>query len=391
MKGLGSSEIRDLLELTAKPEIISFAGGLPAPELFPIDAIKKADISVLETDGMAALQYSTVEGFAPLREWVAERMNKRLGTSYAVDNIMVVHGSQQALDLAGMVFLDEDDVVLCESPTYLAAISAFRAYGCKFVDVATNEEGMDMAELEAALEKYPEAKLIYVIPDFQNPTGRTWSLERRKEFAELTARYGIAVLEDNPYGELRFEGDYLPAVKSFDKVGNVFNTGTFSKIFCPGYRIGWMAAEPALIEQFIMLKQGVDLQSNTIAQRVIMRFLEQNDIDEHIDSIREVYRKRRDLTIATMKEHFPPEVTFTEPEGGLFCWAVLPENVNTKELLLAAVEKKVAFVPGGSFFANGGHENTMRINFSNMPEDKIVSGLKTLGEVIKDFILAQGA
>jgi len=381
-----ASEIREILKVTQNPEIISFAGGLPAPELFPIEGVKKADAAVLDESGMTALQYTTTEGYDPLRTWIAERLNKRNGTSMDKDNIMITHGSQQALDLAGKVFLDEGDVVLCESPTYLAAITAFRSYGCEFVDISTDENGMIMSELRKAMDENDRIKLIYIVPNFQNPTGRTWSLERRKELAEISAEKRIAVIEDDPYGEIRFEGRDIRSVQSLDAAGNVLSTGTFSKIFCPGFRIGWIAGDKRIIRKFVLVKQGTDLQCNTFAQMSISKYLEQNDIDAHIRIIRETYKKRRDLAVMTMKENFPKGVTFTEPEGGLFAWIELPGHMNARDVLVRCLERKVAFVPGGSFFANGGHENTLRINFSNMPEDRIVTGLKIMAEVFKEFM-----
>lgn len=381
MSNIKASEIRELLKIIEQPEVISFAGGLPAPELFPVEAIIEVNRLVLESDGAKALQYSTTEGFQPLREWIANRMNQRLGTAFDCDNILITHGSQQALDLTGKVFLDEDDVVFCESPTYLAAISALKAYGCRFVEIPTDDQGMVIAELEKQLAQHPEGKLIYIIPDFQNPTGRTWSLERRKELAALSARYGIAVLEDNPYGELRFEGEFLPSVKSFDCTGNILCTGTFSKIFCPGYRIGWVAGEKEIIRQFVLVKQGTDLQCNTIAQMEIAKYLELYDIDAHIEKIRAVYKKRRDLFVQTMQKTFPDSVSFTIPSGGLFAWVELPEDMNARDYLEKCLAENVAFVPGGSFFPNGGHENTLRLNFSNMPEDRIVEGITRMGRI----------
>jgi len=382
MSEIKASEIREILKVTENPKVISFAGGLPAPELFPIEEIKNVNRIVLEEDGRKALQYTTTEGYPPLRKWIAERMNKRLGTSFDSDNILITHGSQQALDLSGKVFLDEGDFVLCESPTYLAAISAFRAYGCRFAEVQTDADGMIMSELEKQLQAHPNTKLIYVIPDFQNPTGRTWNLERRAQLAELSSRYGMTVIEDNPYGELRFEGEFLPSVKSFDKLGNVLCTGTFSKIFCPGYRIGWIAGEKDIIRKYVLVKQGVDLQCNTIAQMEIAKYLQLYDIDKHIEKIRETYRHRRDLAVRTMSKAFPKNVTFTKPEGGLFSWVELPANINARDVLEKCLEKDVAFVPGGSFFPNGGKENTFRINFSNMPEDRIIDGLNRIGDVL---------
>jgi len=385
MSFLKASEIREILKVTQRPEVISFAGGLPAPELFPIEQIKKANERVLEESGRIALQYTTTEGYEPLRQWIANRMNTSLGTSFDCDNILITHGSQQSLDLTGKVFLDEGDVVLCECPTYLAAITAFRAYGCKFVEIPTDEDGMIMEELEAALKKTDHVKVIYVIPNFQNPTGRTWNRERRKRLAELANQYKVVVLEDNPYGELRFEGEFLPSVKAFDENGYVLCTGTFSKIFCPGYRIGWMAGDKELIKKYVLVKQGTDLQCNTLAQMEIAKFLEMYDIDAHIEKIRKVYKRRRDLAIEVMEKEFPKEVTFTRPQGGLFAWIELPETMNARDVLEKSLEQNVAFVPGGSFFPNSARENTFRINFSNMPEDRIVEGLCCLGKVLKEF------
>lgn len=383
ISGMKASEIRELLKLTEKPEVISFAGGLPAPELFPIEEIKKVNDYVLNHHGARALQYSTTEGFQPLRKWIATRMNSQLGTSFCDDNIMITHGSQQALDLSGKVFLDEGDVVLCESPTYLAAISAFKAYGCRFAEVETDAQGMIISELERVLKAEPASKLIYVIPNFQNPTGKTWSLERRRQLAEISARYHVAVIEDNPYGELRFEGDFLPSVKSFDRTGNVICTGTFSKIFCPGYRIGWIAGEKEVIRKYVLVKQGVDLQCNTIAQMVISAYMEQYDIDAHISRIRGVYRNRRDVALETVRQHFPAGIKYTTPEGGLFLWIELDESVNTVSLLEKCLEYNVAFVPGNSFYPNTDKMNAMRINYSNMPEDKIREGISRIGDVLK--------
>lgn len=386
MNNLNASEIRELLKITQHPEIISFAGGLPAPELFPIDEIKEANRLVLEEDGKNALQYTTTEGYDPLRKWAANRMNVMLGTSFDYENVLITHGSQQALDLSGKVFLDEDDIVLCESPTYLAAISAFKAYGCEFIEVPTDKEGMITDELEKILKTTERVKLIYVIPDFQNPTGGTWSIDRRRKLSELATKYNVIVIEDNPYGELRYEGDKLPSVKSFDKSGNVLCLGTFSKIFCPGYRIAWVAGEKSIIQKYVLVKQSADLQCNTVAQRDIAKYLELYDIDKHIAKIVEVYRRRRDLAIKTMEEEFPKGVTFTRPHGGLFMWVQLPENINARDVLEKCLERKVAFVPGGPFFPNGGKENNFRINYSNMQEDKIVEGIKCIAQVLKEFI-----
>lgn len=386
ISSLKASEIREILKVTENKEVISFAGGLPAPELFPIDEIKEVNRIVLEESGQQALQYTTTEGYRPLRVWIAERMNKRLGTSFDCDNILITHGSQQALDITGKVFLDEGDVVLCERPTYLAAISAFKAYGCSFIEVPTDDSGMVIEELERILQTTANVKLIYVVTNFQNPIGKTWSLERRKQLAELSMKYGVIVIEDNPYGELRFEGEFLPSAKAFDKKGYMLCTGSFSKIFCPGYRIGWIAGDKEIIRKYVLVKQGTDLQCNTIAQMEIAKYLELYDIDKHIANIIEVYKKRKDLAIDTMEKTFPESVIFTRPEGGLFAWVELPSNINARDVLERCLEKKIAFVPGGSFFPNNPKENTFRINFSNMPENRIVEGLTCIGEILHEFV-----
>ena len=385
MKGVKASEIRELLKLTIRPEVISFAGGLPAPELFPIEEMKRVSLKILEESGQQALQYSPTEGFPPLRQKIAKRMEK-LGVGTYSDNILITNGSQQGLDFSGKIFLDAEDVVIVESPSYLGAINAFRAYQCKFVEIPTDDNGMIMKELEKALNTTKNVKMIYVIPDFQNPSGRTWSLERRTKLIELANKFDLPIVEDNPYGELRFEGERIPSIKSLDREGRVIFLGTFSKTFCPGLRIGWVCASDEILNKYILVKQGADLQSNSMSQRELNEFLESYDLDGHIEKIKRLYKERRDLMINSIKEYFPSEVKYTYPQGGLFTWAVLPEHINARELMVKALERNVAFVPGGAFFPNGGNENTMRINYSNMPGDRIVEGIKVLGEVIKESL-----
>lgn len=316
----------------------------------------------------------------------AERMNKTLSTSFDYENILITHGSQQALDLSGKVFLNKGDVVLCESPTYLAAISAFKAYECEFIEVPTDNDGMIISELEKIIISTEKVRIIYSIPNFQNPTGKIWSIERRQGLAEVASKYNIVVIEDNPYGELRFEGKSLPSIKAFDKSGHVLCLGTFSKIFCPGYRIGWIAGEKEIIKKYVLVKQCTDLQCNTMVQREIAKYLEVYDIEKHINKIRTVYKKRRNLAVEIIEKEFPKEIRFTRPEGGLFMWIELPKEINSRDLLKKCLEKNVAFVPGGSFFPNGGHENTFRINYSNMPEEKIIQGLRCIAQALKEFI-----
>lgn len=386
MAVLKASEIREILKVTEQEGVVSFAGGLPAPELFPVGEIAAVTRIVLDEQGTKALQYTTTEGYAPLREWIAGRMNRNLGTSFDRDDILITHGSQQALDLSGKVFLDEGDVVLCESPTYLAAINAFKSYGCRFVEIPTDERGMDPEVLEATLRRTPRVKLVYVIPTFQNPTGRCWDGERRRQLAEISARYRVAVIEDNPYEELRFEGEAQPSVAAFDRTGNVLCCGTFSKIFCPGFRIGWIAGRRDLIRKYVLVKQGADLQCNTFAQMVIAAYLERYDIDDHVRKIRTLYKHRRDLALRTIERSFPAEVCCTRPGGGLFAWMELPARLSARDLLTKSLEQRIAFVPGGSFFPNAPRENTLRLNYSNMPDDRIEAGLERLGALVGDLL-----
>lgn len=386
MEALNGSEIRELLKLIEKPEVISFAGGLPAPELFPIEEMKEISRIVLEESGTQALQYSTTEGFQPLREQIARRMNSKNKTNVTKDDILITNGSQQGLDFAGRVFLNEGDVVLCESPSYLGAINAFKSYGSKFIEVPTDKDGMIMEELEKILEVTENVKMIYVIPDFQNPTGITWTLERRKKFIEIISKYEIPVLEDNPYGELRFKGESLPSLKSMDKKGLVIFLGTFSKILCPGYRLGWTCASQNILKKFIFVKQVADLQASSISQIEVSKFIDLYNLDNHVKKINEVYARRRDLMLETMKEEFPEGLEYTYPEGGLFIWVELPKHLDSRIIMKDCLANNVAYVPGWSFFPNGGTENCFRLNYSNMSDDRIVEGIKRIGLVLRKYM-----
>ncbi len=383
MNLLTGSEIRELLKLTAQPDIISFAGGMPAPELFPVEELKRIGVSVMEVSGRIALQYSTTEGFPPLRKHIADRMFAKNKIKTDSDHILMTSGSQMGLDFSARVFLNKGDIVLLESPSYLGAVNAFKASEAKFIEVPTDENGMIIKELEKILEKEDRVKMIYVIPDFQNPSGRTWTLERRQEFMETVNKYEIPVIEDNPYGELRFEKEFVPALKALDTKGLVVYLGTFSKILVPGYRLGWVCAEPKILQKYNFMEQASSLQASTISQMEVSKFMDMYNLDDHIAKIKKVYKQRRDIMLKTMDEEFPEEVRYTRPEGGLFTWVILPEYINAKEMALECLEQKVAYVPGGSFFPNGGHENTFRLNYSCMPEDKIVEGIKRIAAVIK--------
>lgn len=383
MEQLTNSDIGDLLKLIARPDIISFAGGLPAPELFPVEQLKAACDAVMDECGRVACQYSSTEGFPALREKIAARMKAKNNIDTDADHILVTSGSQQGLDFSARVFVDKGDVILMESPSYLGAINAFKACEPTFMEVPTDDGGMIMEELEKILATTENVKMIYVIPDFQNPTGRTWSLERRHKFMEIINKYEIPVIEDNPYGELRFENENMPALKSLDTKGLVVFLGTFSKVLVPGYRLGWVCASEEILSMYNFIKQGADLQTPTVTQLEANKYMEMFDLDKHVDTIRELYKHRRDVMMEAMETYLPKEAKFTHPDGGLFTWVELPDYIDTREMALQCLEKKVAYVPGGSFFPNGGKENCFRMNYSCMPDDKIVEGVKAIAEVIK--------
>lgn len=386
MNGMKASDIRELLKLTARPEVISFAGGMPAPELFPVEEINAAFNAVMAENGKTALQYGQTEGWAPLRQQIADRMEKINSIKTDSSDVILTAGSQQGLDFCGKLFLNPGDVVIMESPSYLGAINAFNAYQPTYVEIPTDDNGMIMEELEKVLATTENVKLIYVIPDFQNPSGRTWPLERRQKFMEIVNKYEVNVIEDNPYGDLRFRGEFLPALKSLDTKGLVLYFGTFSKILSPGFRIGWICANEAIMEKLNLIAQAAVLQTATVNAMVVSKYLEMYDIDEHIAKILPVYKHRCELMISTMKETFPPEAKFTDPEGGLFTWVELPEYINTRDLAAKALEQNVAFVPGSGFYPNGGNNHCMRLNYSGQSDERIVEGVKRLAALIKEAL-----
>ena len=380
---MDSSVVRETLKLTAQPDIISFAGGMPAPEVFPVEAMRAASDKVLATAGPTALQYGPSDGCLPLREKIAAR-HRREGMACGPENILMINGSQQGLDLAGKLFLDPGDLVVCEDPTYTAALSTFRSYECGFLPIDTDDDGMILEDLERKLAANPRAKLIYVIPTFQNPTGRTWSMERRKAFMEVVNKHNLPVIEDNPYGELRYEGEMLPSLKSLDTKGLVMFLGTFSKIFCPGLRLGWVAAEHSLLTQFVKIKQSADLHTSNFDQGVADAYMETYDLDEHVKEIVALYKHRRDVILKAMEEKFPAGTEWTHPEGGLFLWLTFPEGVSARKVFDKCIEMKVAGVIGDAFYPNQKTDRSMRINFSNMPDDRIVEGIERMAKAIKE-------
>lgn len=386
MDRMKASDIADILKVTVRPEIISFAGGLPAPELFPVEDIRTAFNAVMDEAGQTALQYGPTEGWYHLREQIADRLGKRNSIKTDAEHIFITAGSQQALDFCGKMFLNPGDVVLMESPSYLGAIDAFNAYEPDFMQVPTDEYGMIPEELEKILATTENVKLMYVIPDFQNPSGRTWPLERRKAFMEVINKYEVPVIEDNPYGELRFKGEMLPALKSMDEKGLIIYFSTFSKILTPGFRLAWICANDEIMKKLALITTAAVLQTSTLNMMVVSKYLDMFDVDAHIEEIRPVYKHRCELMINTMRECFPPEVKFTDPDGGLFTWVELPDKINTRDLAIKALEEKVAFVPGGGFFPNGGNDHCMRLNYSNATDERLVDGVHRLAKVIKEAL-----
>lgn len=382
----GTDAVGAILKAAADPKIISFAGGLPAPELFPVKEMQAAVDQVFTKEGQEAMQYGAAKGVTALRELILEHVKEKEGVTGQLDNVMVTTGSEQVLDLVGKAFVDPGDTVLVEQPTYLCALDVFKSYGAKFVGVDMDEQGMKMDSLEEALQAHPETKLVYTVPNFQNPTGRTMAVERRQKLAELAEKYDVYVLEDNPYGEIRFAGHHVPAVKSFDKSGHVFYMSTFSKTLAPGFRLGWVVADQDVVNKLTVLKQSADLHTDNLAQYAVVEFLKHNDLDAHVKEISALYGKRKQLMADGIKQYFPAGVKYTDPEGGMFLWVEVPGVDDTVELFKECLNHNVAFVPGDPFFAGQPQPGAFRLNYSNAQEDQIKVGMKQLGEALQEAV-----
>jgi len=388
-KGMKRSEIRELLKLTARPGIISFAGGLPAPDLFPIEDIKEISRIVMEREGKTALQYGPTEGDNRLREELASLMQKD-GVNITSNHLLIVTSSQQGLDLVGKIFVDPGDVVMTSRPTYVGAIQAFHSYGARMLGVEQDEEGTQTAQLEAEIEKLAakgsKPKFIYEIPDFQNPSGITMSLKRRKELIRIAEKHDLVIVEDSPYRQLRFEGKTEPALISMnsDRVLSLF---TFSKILLPGFRLGWMAGPNELVQKAVTAKQSVDLCSPPFNQSIIYEYLHRGLLEKQIAVIIKAYREKRDFMLAKLSQYMPklPGLKWTHPQGGLFLWVTLPESIDAGEMFHSAIEKQVAYVVGTAFYPDGGGHNSFRMNFSYSSMAEIEEGVKRLAEVIRNW------
>jgi 2-aminoadipate transaminase len=384
MNTIPKSFIREILKVTENPNVISFAGGLPNPRFFPVREIAKAASDVLAEVDAAALQYSTTEGYRPLREYIARRYYEKRGLTLSADEILITNGSQQGLDLLGKVFIGRGDAVAIERPAYLGAIQAFSVYEPQFHAVPLTEDGVDTDRLRDVLDKY-SVKLFHTVINFQNPSGISYSQRKREQLAELFGRYDMIFVEDDPYGELRFMGAAPPSMWGrLD--GKVVLLGSFSKTIAPGLRLGWICARRPIMDKLVVAKQASDLHSNSFCQRIVYRYLTDNEVDRHIATINAAYKKQRDTMVAAIEEYFPSEVSITRPEGGMFLWVTLPERLSALELFDHAVKENVAFVPGTPFFVDGGGTCNMRLNFSNADEDKIEEGIRRLGRIMKNLL-----
>ena len=384
VKGMENAAVKEILKIAQRSDVISFAGGLPSAQAFPVNELAAAFQVTFAEQGAAALQYGMTEGYEPLRQWVADRLQHQ-GIACSAKNVIITNGSQQVLDLICRILVNPGEMIAVENPTYLAALQVFNGGQAKLIPVPVDEFGMDIEALDKILQT-EQPKLIYVNPTFQNPTGVTMPLVRRQRLAELAAQHCVPVLEDNPYGELRFDGEHLPPVKSLPGGEWVLYAGTISKIVAPGLRIGWLVASEEFIEKMASAKQLSDVLTNSLTQRALYRYLTDNKVEEHIQTIVAQYREQRDVMLESMKEYFPASVSWIVPDGGMFIWAKLPEYVDTNKLLPEAVENKVAFVPGAPFYANGTGHNTMRLNFSNSTPDLIHSGIERLGTLLKQYV-----
>lgn len=383
-QSMKSSAIRELLKITQLPDVISFAGGLPAPELFPVREIEEACSHLLRHEAKTALQYSTSEGHPPLREFLAESM-ARFGVHYGPDNVLITTGSQQALDLVGKVFIDPGAFVLTCRPTYLGAIQAWRAYQARFVTVPLDDDGMQVDVLEETVSRVP-VRFIYVLPNFHNPAGTTLCEPRRKRLVEIARKHDLLIVEDDPYGALRYEGEDLTPIAALAPERTIY-LGTFSKTLTPGLRIGWIIAPTDIRQKLVQAKQGTDLHTSTFDQMIANDIAQRGILSVHVQQLRQAYRERRDTMLDALEEFWPKGTSWTRPQGGLFLWARTPESINSLEMLKIALEHRVAYVPGVNFYPDeDGGENAMRLNFSTAKPEMIVEGIRRLGKTIADAL-----
>lgn len=387
MDGIKASAIREILKYTVDPTVISFAAGNPAPEAFPVEAVAKITADIMAKDPIGALQYSISEGYTPLREKLKAQLLKRYNIGREWDDLIISSGAQEGIQLACKALCDKGDSVICENPSFVGSLNAFKSYEVNLVGVDVLSDGIDVLKLEAALEANPSTKLLYLIPNFQNPSGITMSLEKRKTVYELCKKHNVMILEDNPYGELRFAGVDIPNIKSFDEDGIVIYCGSFSKVLSPGLRVGFVCAPKEVIGKLVVLKQANDVHTSIFSQRICDSFLEQYDFDKHVAGLREIYKKKSDLMLAKIKEHLNEKIEVNIPQGGLFIWCTLPDGVSMMDFCTKAVQKKVAIVPGTAFLPSEEQKTqAFRLNFSTPTDEQIIKGIEILGELSYEIL-----
>ena len=382
IKNVPESFIRKILKVSTQADVISFAGGLPSADLFPIKGLEAACHKVLETNGKKALQYSSSEGDSDLRAWIAQRYKEKQGLDISPDNILITNGSQQALDLLGKVLLNEGDPIAIENPGYLGAIQSFALYQPKMHPVAIDEDGMDVEQLAEVLEAH-KPKLLYTVPNFQNPTGISYTQENREAVAQVVSQHKTLLIQDDPYGELRFSGEQKSNFYELIPEQTLL-LGSFSKVVVPSFRLGWVVAPDWLMKPLVIAKQAADLHTNYFSQQVISQYLQDNALDNHIEKITKFYGKQKQAMMDAIEEYFPKDVQVAEPEGGMFLWVTLPKGASAMALFDKAIKEKVAFVPGSPFYVGDNtEENTMRLSYVTVDEASILEGIKRLGQCMK--------
>jgi 2-aminoadipate transaminase len=392
-KDMKASEVRELLKLLQVPGMISFAGGFPNPETFPVELIRKIADDILRKDGSQALQYGITEGYPPLREAVADRMNKK-GMNVSKDNVLITSGSQQVIDLMGKMFIDPGDIVVISAPTYLTALTAFSAYQATFESIPMDQDNMRMDLFEDRVKKLArrgrQPKIVYVLPNFHNPAGVTMPEKSRKKLIDIASDFDLIVLEDDPYSELRYTGEHIPPIKSFDDEGRVVYMGTFSKILAPGLRTGWLVADPEILRKLVIAKQSADVCTNMLSQRIAHEYIVRGHIDPQVEKIKKIYGRKLDIMLKGLEEYAPSEIKWVKPQGGMFLWVTLPETIDSSDLLAKALKKRVAFVTGKAFYADPRDgKNAMRLNFTYPSDDTITEGLKRLGSVMNQELVSR--
>jgi 2-aminoadipate transaminase len=386
VSGLQPSAIREILKFTADPTVISFAAGNPSPLSFPSEELAEISADIFKNQANVALQYGITEGYPPLRKAIEERMKEKFGIGRDFDTTIVTTGGQQGIELTTKALCNEGDVVICENPSFIGALNSFRALGAKPVGVPLNDDGIDTEILEKTLAETPNARFIYVIPTFHNPMGITSTLENRKKVYELAKKYGVMILEDNPYGELRFAGENVPTYKSFDEDGIVIYCSSFSKILSAGMRIGYVCGPDAVISKMVVAKQVEDVHTNNFFQMLCHRYMTERDIDAHIEKIRGIYRAKAELMLAELDKHMPKCVKYTRPEGGLFLWCTLPNGTDSSEFIKKALANKVAVVPGTAFNCDTeAPSDSFRLNYSMPSDEDIVRGIGILSDIARDM------